>query len=80
MWKNTFFQKENVNTIHLTSGIALPNFIPFVDYKERAQQWKWIGQGRDSDEELLVFYRHWLASTGMAVEGREGMSTPPPRM
>nr|KAG5696273.1 hypothetical protein BaRGS_019975 [Batillaria attramentaria] len=41
-------------------GLSVENFVPFLDYKERAQQWKWIGAGRDSNQQLAVLFRHWL--------------------
>ncbi|XP_064607968.1 nuclear factor related to kappa-B-binding protein-like isoform X2 [Liolophura sinensis] len=41
-------------------GLDLENFIPFLDYKERAQQWKWIGASRDTDAQLLPLFKHWL--------------------
>jgi hypothetical protein len=64
-------------------GLSIENFIPLLDYKERAQQWKWIGQSRDSDEQLVPLCKHWLDNRNdtslEAVEAREG-SPPPPRM
>ncbi|XP_076467906.1 uncharacterized protein LOC143298812 isoform X2 [Babylonia areolata] len=41
-------------------GLSVENFVPFLDYKERAQQWKWIGAGRDSNQQLSPLFRHWL--------------------
>ncbi|CAH1796308.1 unnamed protein product [Owenia fusiformis] len=41
-------------------GTSIENFIPFIDYKERAQQWKWIGQGRDHDDDMDQYFHRWL--------------------
>lgn len=42
------------------SGLSMENFVPFLDYKERAQQWKWIGAGRDSNQHLAPLFYHWM--------------------
>ena len=34
--------------------------IPLVDYKEKNQQWQWIGQDRDSDDVLSLMCKEWL--------------------
>ena len=61
-------------------GMNIDNFIPYLDYKERAQQWHWIGKGRDTDEILLKLCEHWLkhkAETAeLVVDGSQG--SPPP--
>ncbi|KAK3610163.1 hypothetical protein CHS0354_039947 [Potamilus streckersoni] len=63
-----------------TIGMSIENFIPYLDYKERAQQWRWIGVGRDSDEQLSQLYKHWLQFrtevSDYSLDGREG--SPPP--
>lgn len=62
--------------------VSPPNFVPFVDYKERAQQWRWIGAGRDSDDNMAALFKHFITNR---KEGNcdlyEGgpSSTPPPR-
>jgi uncharacterized protein Usg len=35
------------------------NFFPMIDFKERLQQWMWIGHGHDTEEELAELYKHW---------------------
>ena len=35
--------------------------IPLVDYKEKNQQWQWIGQGRDLDSVLVSMAKEWLS-------------------
>lgn len=60
-------------------GAVPDNFVPFLDYKERAQQWTWIGAGRDSDENLAQLFKHWMTHkkvTGTEDDWREG--SPPP--
>ena len=58
----------------------IENFIPFLDYKERAQQWRWIGTGRDGDEALANLCQHWLKHKNevdeLVVDMNQG--TPPP--
>ncbi|XP_052797281.1 nuclear factor related to kappa-B-binding protein-like isoform X2 [Mya arenaria] len=65
-----------------TIGVQVEQFIPFLDYKERAQQWCWIGYGRDGDETLTVLCEHWLKqreeSAEIIVDSSQG-SPPPPR-
>ena len=36
------------------------NNIPLVDYKEKNQQWQWIGVCRDSDDVLIKMCNEWL--------------------
>ncbi|XP_048588629.1 nuclear factor related to kappa-B-binding protein isoform X3 [Nematostella vectensis] len=43
-----------------SSGVTASAFVPLVDFKERPQQWKWIGAFRDSDEELVNLCQDWL--------------------
>lgn len=54
--------------------------MPYVDYKERAQQWKWIGAGRDSNMHLAPLFRHWMKHKDAApVNGlTTGQGSPPP--
>ena len=33
-----------------------------ADFKDRIQQWKWIGSGRDSDDTLKILCDHFLAT------------------
>lgn len=64
-------------------GFQVENFVPFLDYKERAQQWKWIGQGRDVDEQLGQLCKYWLSNKDEkhadTQESNPG-SPPPPRV
>ncbi|XP_052281775.1 nuclear factor related to kappa-B-binding protein-like isoform X2 [Dreissena polymorpha] len=41
-------------------GVNMDQFVPYLDYKERTQQWQWIGMGRDSDEALDRLCAYWL--------------------
>ncbi|CAL1539986.1 unnamed protein product [Lymnaea stagnalis] len=64
-------------------GLKVENFVPFVDYKERAQQWKWIGVGRDTDPELTSLFRYWLQhKDDVTVDGLDSAqgSPPPPKV
>ncbi|XP_061165469.1 nuclear factor related to kappa-B-binding protein-like [Saccostrea echinata] len=62
--------------------VSPPNFVPYVDYKERAQQWRWIGAGRDSDDNMAALFKHFITNrkegTRDMYDGGPG-STPPPR-
>nr|XP_048774007.1 nuclear factor related to kappa-B-binding protein-like isoform X2 [Ostrea edulis]XP_056012397.1 nuclear factor related to kappa-B-binding protein-like isoform X2 [Ostrea edulis] len=62
--------------------VSPPNFVPYVDYKERAQQWRWIGAGRDSDDNMTALFKHFITSRKDGncdlYDGGAG-STPPPR-
>ena len=35
--------------------------VPLVDYKEKNQQWQWIGVDRDSDDVLIRMCKEWTA-------------------
>ncbi|KAK7097674.1 hypothetical protein V1264_004618 [Littorina saxatilis] len=61
-------------------GLSVENFVPFLDYKERAQQWKWIGAGRDANPQLSPLSRHWLKHRSTApVDGlSSSQGSPPP--
>ena len=65
--------------MHLT-GLNVDQFIPYLDYKERAQQWHWIGFGRDSDDVLTKWCDHWLKHkeevAELIVDSSQG--SPPP--
>lgn len=58
-------------------------FVPFLDYKEKQQQWQWIGSGRDSDEQMYGLCQQWLENkddiTSDILETCQG-SPPPPRV
>ncbi|XP_061406809.1 nuclear factor related to kappa-B-binding protein [Lethenteron reissneri] len=56
-----------------------PNFAPYVDYKDRLQQWKWIGGGRDSNGEMEVLCQLWLETKDQSrsKEREEGEILPP---
>lgn len=45
---------------YLSGVLPPPEMIPLVDYKEKNQQWQWIGVSRDSDEVLLSLNQEWL--------------------
>uniref|UniRef100_UPI00358F5CFD nuclear factor related to kappa-B-binding protein-like isoform X3 n=1 Tax=Myxine glutinosa TaxID=7769 RepID=UPI00358F5CFD len=55
-----------------------PDFAPFVDFRERSQQWKWIGSGRDSNSELGILCQLWLEvrDQGLAKEADDNDLSP----
>ena len=64
----------------ILAGLNVDQFIPYLDYKERAQQWHWIGVGRDSDVNLIHWCDHWLQHKGDGAELiiDPGQRSPPP--
>ena len=46
---------------------SLPHFIPLIEFRDRIDHWKWIGQDRDSEVELLVLCNHWLETLDRAL-------------
>lgn len=56
-----------------SSGETPAAFVPLVDFKERPQQWKWIGASRDSDEELEPLCGDWLRVKG-ELTGKKGVA------
>ncbi|XP_069080578.1 nuclear factor related to kappa-B-binding protein isoform X1 [Pleurodeles waltl] len=36
------------------------NFPPFVEFREKTMQWKWIGPTQDSEKELNALFQIWL--------------------
>lgn len=61
-------------------GVLPENFVPYLDYKEKQQQWQWIGAGRDSDVQSLALCQHWLQGQVApdALDASQG-SPPPPK-
>ncbi|KAF8785193.1 nuclear factor related to kappa-B-binding protein-like [Argiope bruennichi] len=64
-------------------NILPDTFVPFLDYKEKQQQWQWIGTGRDSDEQMYGLCQQWLENkdeiSSDILETSQG-SPPPPRV
>lgn len=62
------------------AGVLPENFVPYLDYKEKQQQWQWIGAGRDSDMQSLALCQHWLQGQVApdALDASQG-SPPPPK-
>ncbi|GIX89407.1 nuclear factor related to kappa-B-binding protein [Caerostris extrusa] len=64
-------------------NILPDTFVPFLDYKEKQQQWQWIGTGRDSDEQMYGLCQQWLDNRDEfpsdIFESSQG-SPPPPRV
>lgn len=44
---------------YLSGVLPPPEMVPLVDYKEKNQQWQWIGSARDSDEVLMGLCQEW---------------------
>ncbi|CAN7984586.1 unnamed protein product [Ixodes hexagonus] len=63
-------------------GVLPENFVPYLDYKEKQQQWQWIGAGRDSDLQSQALCDHWLQGREQvatdALDASQG-SPPPPK-
>ncbi|XP_037279503.1 nuclear factor related to kappa-B-binding protein isoform X6 [Rhipicephalus microplus] len=61
-------------------GLLPEDFVPYLDYKEKQQQWQWIGAGRDSDMQTHALCQHWLQEREPmdALEASQG-SPPPPK-
>ncbi|GFS69862.1 putative r-kappa-b [Trichonephila clavipes] len=64
-------------------NILPETFVPYLDYKEKQQQWQWIGSGRDSDEQMYELCQQWLDNKDDIscdiLETSQG-SPPPPRV
>lgn len=45
---------------YLSGVLPPPHLIPLVDYKEKNQQWQWIGKDRDSDLDLIPLCDEWI--------------------
>ncbi|CAG2101773.1 unnamed protein product [Medioppia subpectinata] len=45
---------------YLSGVLPPPHLVPLVDYKEKNQQWQWIGGGRDRDQELIPLSDQWI--------------------
>ncbi|CAK9251022.1 unnamed protein product, partial [Sphagnum jensenii] len=47
---------------YLSGVLPPPHLVPLVDYKEKNQQWQWIGGGRDLDSDLVPLCEEWMKS------------------
>ncbi|KAB1255054.1 Nuclear factor related to kappa-B-binding protein [Camelus dromedarius] len=46
---------------------AMPSgFSPFVEFKEKTQQWKLLGQSQDNEKELAALFQLWLETKDQA--------------
>ncbi|XP_037697880.1 nuclear factor related to kappa-B-binding protein isoform X2 [Choloepus didactylus] len=65
---------------------AVPsNFSPFVEFKEKTQQWKLLGQSQDNEKELTALFQLWLETKDQAFckqenEDSSDATTPIPRV
>ncbi|KAI2651339.1 Nuclear factor related to kappa-B-binding protein [Labeo rohita] len=56
--------------------MALPTgFVPFVEFKELSQQWKWIGPSQEGDKDLSALCQLWLESKDHVIVKQEGEET-----
>ncbi|XP_064424745.1 nuclear factor related to kappa-B-binding protein isoform X3 [Latimeria chalumnae] len=66
----------------LTAGMAAltPGFTPYVDYREKTQQWKWIGPGQDAEKDISALCQLWLETKDQSFgkEGEEPTDAIPP--
>ncbi|XP_054988650.1 nuclear factor related to kappa-B-binding protein isoform X1 [Sorex araneus] len=64
---------------------AVPSsFSPFVEFKEKTQQWKLLGQSPDNEKELAALFQLWLETKDQAFckqenEDSSDATTPMPR-
>uniref|UniRef100_A0A2K6U9S2 Nuclear factor related to kappa-B-binding protein n=1 Tax=Saimiri boliviensis boliviensis TaxID=39432 RepID=A0A2K6U9S2_SAIBB len=65
---------------------AVPSsFSPFVEFKEKTQQWKLLGQSQDNEKELVALFQLWLETKDQAFckqenEDSSDATTPVPRV
>nr|XP_061801781.1 nuclear factor related to kappa-B-binding protein-like [Nerophis lumbriciformis] len=49
--------------------MALPSgFLPFVEFVDETQQWKWIGPTHDAEKDLIALCQLWLDSKDLVVK------------
>ncbi|XP_061904563.1 nuclear factor related to kappa-B-binding protein-like isoform X1 [Entelurus aequoreus] len=61
--------------------MALPSgFLPFVEFVDETQQWKWIGPTHDTEKDLIALCQLWLDSKDFVVktESEEPFEMTPP--
>ncbi|KAM9220086.1 nuclear factor related to kappa-B-binding protein isoform 3-T3 [Dugong dugon] len=65
---------------------AVPSsFSPFVEFKEKTQQWKLLGQSQDNEKELVALFQLWLETKDQTFckqenEDSSDATTPVPRV
>ncbi|XP_055457202.1 nuclear factor related to kappa-B-binding protein isoform X8 [Psammomys obesus] len=64
---------------------AVPSsFSPFVEFKEKTQQWKLLGQSQDNEKELAALFHLWLETKDQSFckenEDSSDAMTPVPRV
>ncbi|XP_057551383.1 nuclear factor related to kappa-B-binding protein isoform X2 [Hippopotamus amphibius kiboko] len=65
---------------------AIPSsFTPFVEFKEKTQQWRLLGQSQDNEKELAALFQLWLETKDQAFckqenEDSSDATTPVPRV
>ncbi|KAF2367770.1 NFRKB winged helix-like domain [Trinorchestia longiramus] len=52
-----------------TSELQPTEFVPYIEYKETAQAYQWIGAGRDADAKLQTLYHHWINNRSSWSDG-----------
>ncbi|XP_061660381.1 nuclear factor related to kappa-B-binding protein isoform X2 [Syngnathoides biaculeatus] len=65
--------------------MALPSgFLPFVEFVDETQQWKWIGPTHDAEKDIIALCQLWLDSKDFVVktesEELTELTTPMPRV
>ncbi|XP_019729115.1 nuclear factor related to kappa-B-binding protein [Hippocampus comes] len=65
--------------------MALPSgFLPFVEFVDETQQWKWIGPTQDAEKDLIALCQLWLDSKDFVVktesEELSDLTPPMPRV
>ncbi|XP_046876511.1 nuclear factor related to kappa-B-binding protein isoform X1 [Hypomesus transpacificus] len=72
--------ESKAGTMGLPTG-----FSPYVEFKDRSQQWKWIGPSVDGEKDLSALFQLWVDSKDMVVVKTENedpaeMTSPIPRV
>lgn len=65
--------------------MALPSgFLPFVEFSDETQQWRWIGPTQDTEKDLSALCQLWLDSKDLVIKTENEeileMTSPTPRV
>ncbi|XP_072302292.1 nuclear factor related to kappa-B-binding protein isoform X2 [Eucyclogobius newberryi] len=65
--------------------MALPSgFLPFVEFSDETQQWRWIGPTQETEKDLSALFQLWLDSKDLVIKTENEeileMTSPTPRV